>query len=96
MIDEEVSLLIETQYQRAIEVLTAHKDKLEALAEKLLTDEVIFKEDLEQIFGKRPWEVSSEVVPEETAEEVQNETLGSQESDAEEPSTEEKDSSETN
>lgn len=96
MIDEEVSLLIETQYQRAIEVLTAHKDKLEALAEKLLTDEVIFKEDLEQIFGKRPWEVPNEVVPEETAEEVQNETLGSQESDAEEPSTEEKDSSETN
>ncbi|MFN5888668.1 MAG: ATP-dependent zinc metalloprotease FtsH, partial [Flavobacteriales bacterium] len=96
MIDEEVSLLIESQYQRAIEVLTAHKDKLEALAEKLLTDEVIFKEDLEQIFGKRPWEVPNEVVPEETAEEVQNETLGSQESDAEEPSTEEKDSSETN
>lgn len=96
MIDEEVSLLIEAQYQRAIEVLTAHKDKLEALAEKLLTDEVIFKEDLEQIFGKRPWEVSNEVVPVETAEEAQNETLGSQESDAEEPSTEEKDSSETN
>jgi len=96
MIDEEVSLLIEAQYQRAIEVLTAHKDKLEALAEKLLTDEVIFKEDLEQIFGKRPWEVSNEVVPVETAEEAQNETPGSQESDAEEPSTEEKDSSETN
>ena len=96
MIDEEVSLLIEAQYQRAIEVLTAHKDKLEALAEKLLTDEVIFKEDLEQIFGKRPWEVSNEVVPVETAEEAQNKTLGSQESDAEEPSTEEKDSSETN
>lgn len=56
VIDEEVSKLIESQYQRAIEVLTENKDKLTALAEKLLTNEVIFKEDLEQIFGKRQWE----------------------------------------
>ena len=57
---------------------------------------ITFASYLEQIFGKRPWEVSNEVVPVETAEEAQNKTLGSQESDAEEPSTEEKDSSETN
>jgi cell division protease FtsH len=58
VIDEEVSKLIESQYQRALEVLTENKDKLTELASKLLTNEVIFKEDLELIFGKRPWDVS--------------------------------------
>jgi cell division protease FtsH len=52
-IDEEISKIIEEQYQRAIEVLTLHKDKLTTLAERLLEKEVIFKEDLEKIFGKR-------------------------------------------
>ncbi|MFM6934349.1 MAG: ATP-dependent zinc metalloprotease FtsH [Flavobacteriales bacterium] len=56
MIDEEVSKLIESQYQRALQVLSEHQDKLNALAEQLLTTEVIFKEDLERIFGKRQWE----------------------------------------
>ncbi len=54
-IDEEISKIIEKQYQRAIEVLTEHKDKLTTLAERLLEKEVIFKEDLEKIFGKRPF-----------------------------------------
>jgi cell division protease FtsH len=54
-IDEEISKIIEAQYQRAIEVLTEHKDKLTTLAERLLEKEVIFKEDLEKIFGKRPY-----------------------------------------
>ncbi len=57
MIDEEVSKLIESQYQRALQILTENKDKLTALAEQLLLTEVIFKEDLERIFGKRQWEV---------------------------------------
>lgn len=56
MIDEEVSTLIESQYQRALSLLTENRDKLIQLAEKLLTEEVIFKENLEAIFGKRPWE----------------------------------------
>ncbi|QBA63514.1 ATP-dependent zinc metalloprotease FtsH [Muriicola soli] len=55
-IDEEISKLIEEQYSRAIEVLKEHKDKLTELAERLLEKEVIFKEDLEKIFGKRPFE----------------------------------------
>ncbi len=55
MIDEEVSKLIESQYQRALEILTVNEDKLILLAEKLLESEVIFKEDLEAIFGKRQW-----------------------------------------
>ncbi len=54
-IDQEISKIIEAQYQRAIEVLTEHKDKLTTLAERLLEKEVIFKEDLEKIFGKRPF-----------------------------------------
>lgn len=56
-IDQEVSLLIESQYQRALEILSENKDKLTLLAEKLLESEVIFKEDLETIFGKRKWNV---------------------------------------
>ncbi len=56
VIDEEVSKLIETQYQRALETLRNNQDKLTQLAEKLLETEVIFKEDLELIFGKRAWE----------------------------------------
>jgi cell division protease FtsH len=55
-IDEEVSKMIEEQYQRALTILSENKDKLTTLAEKLLTAEVIFKEDLEAIFGKRAWE----------------------------------------
>ena len=55
-IDEEISKIIEEQYQRAIDVLSQHKDKLTELAERLLEKEVIFKEDLEKIFGKRPFE----------------------------------------
>ena len=54
-IDEEVSKLIENQYKRAKKVLTENKEKLEKLANSLLENEVIFKSDLEQIFGKRKW-----------------------------------------
>lgn len=56
IIDEEVSKLVESQYRRAIQILTDHKEQLTQLAEKLLTSEVIFKEDLEEIFGKRIWD----------------------------------------
>ncbi|ROI11933.1 MULTISPECIES: ATP-dependent zinc metalloprotease FtsH [Epilithonimonas] len=56
VIDEEISKLIETQYQRAVNILTENRDKLDALAQKLLDKEVIFREDLEEIFGKRAWD----------------------------------------
>ncbi|WP_313599851.1 ATP-dependent zinc metalloprotease FtsH [Epilithonimonas vandammei] len=56
VIDEEISKLIETQYQRAVNILTENRDKLNALAQKLLDKEVIFREDLEEIFGKRAWD----------------------------------------
>ena len=56
LIDEEISKLIENQYQRAVNILTENRDKLDALAGKLLEKEVIFREDLEEIFGKRAWD----------------------------------------
>lgn len=55
-IDKEISILIEEQYQRAVQILRDNKDKLTALAEQLLLKEVIFKEDLEKIFGKRTFQ----------------------------------------
>ena len=60
IIDEEVSKLIEFQYSRAKLILSENQDKLTLLAERLLTNEVIFKEDLEEIFGKRQWDISSQ------------------------------------
>ena len=55
LIDKEISNLIETQYQRAIALLEANKDKLTQLADILLEKEVIFKDDLQKIFGDRPF-----------------------------------------
>jgi cell division protease FtsH len=55
IIDEEISKIIEEQYQRAIQILSDNKDKLTELAELLLEEEVIFKDDLEKIFGKRAY-----------------------------------------
>jgi cell division protease FtsH len=56
LIDKEISNLIETQYKRAIALLESHKDKLTELANVLLDKEVIFKDNLEVIFGKRPFD----------------------------------------
>ncbi len=56
LIDEEVSKLIEESYQRTLKILTENKDKLTLLAEKLLEKEVIFRDDLELIFGKSAFE----------------------------------------
>ena len=59
-IDQEISKMIEAQYQRAIKLLEDNKDKLTELAERLLDKEVIFKDDLEKIFGQRPFEKEEE------------------------------------
>jgi ATP-dependent metalloprotease FtsH len=61
LIDQEISIIIEKQYKRAIKILTTHKEKLTELAELLLEKEVIFKENLETIFGKRPFTKEAEV-----------------------------------
>jgi cell division protease FtsH len=55
-IDEEIREIIETQYQRALKILSENSDKLHALSSKLLEKEVIFREDLEEVFGKRAWD----------------------------------------
>lgn len=65
-IDVEIKNIIENQYQRALKILSENKDLLTALANKLLDKEVIFREDLEEIFGKRAWD------PELTEKPVQN------------------------
>jgi ATP-dependent Zn protease len=56
VIDQEISSLIESQYQRAIQILEENKDKLNQLADILIEKEVIFKDDLETIFGKRKFD----------------------------------------
>jgi len=56
IIDKEISALIESQYQRAIAILEENKDKLDQLASILIEKEVIFKDDLEAIFGKRTFD----------------------------------------
>ncbi len=61
-IDKEISLLIESQYERAIKILEENKDKLNQLADILIEKEVIFKDDLEAIFGKRSFDSNLEEV----------------------------------
>ena len=73
VIDEEVSKLIESQYQRALQILSENQAQLTELAEQLLATEVIFKEDLERIFGKRQWE-SEELVETEVKSENESES----------------------
>ncbi|MBP1221448.1 ATP-dependent zinc metalloprotease FtsH [Flavobacterium sp. 1355] len=60
VIDKEISELIEGQYQRAIQILEENKDKLNQLADILIEKEVIFKDDLETIFGKRTFDKNLE------------------------------------
>ena len=54
-IDKEVKAMIEAQYERAKVILHEHRDKLDILADKLIEKEVIFREDLEEIFGPRKY-----------------------------------------
>ncbi|MBK5212921.1 MAG: ATP-dependent zinc metalloprotease FtsH [Flavobacteriaceae bacterium] len=61
LIDQEISALIESQYQRAVKLLEDNKDKLTELANVLLEKEVIFKDNLQKIFGERPFEIPEEV-----------------------------------
>ncbi len=60
VMDDEVLKMINEQYQRAKNILTEHKEGHQQLAELLFNKEVIFAEDVEHIFGKRPWASRSE------------------------------------
>tara|TARA_B110000459_G_scaffold32550_1_gene33866 strand:- start:420 stop:2432 length:2013 start_codon:yes stop_codon:yes gene_type:complete len=83
LIDQEISKMIEEQYQRAISILIKHKDKLTELATVLLDKEVIFKDNLQKIFGDRPFskleitstEVASNDVNSEVIEDDKSETI---------------------
>ena len=66
LIDKEISDIIEKQYQRALDLLEEHKDKLTQLANVLLDKEVIFKDNLEKIFGKRPFDKSEDTESDKT------------------------------
>ena len=55
LIDNEIKDIVETQFQRALTLLESKKDVLKKLAERLIEREVIFKDDLEEILGKRPF-----------------------------------------
>jgi ATP-dependent metalloprotease FtsH len=59
-IDQEVRKIVESAYERAKTLLAENREKLEKLATLLLEREVIFREDLEEIFGKRPWDKEEE------------------------------------
>ena len=62
LIDEEVKRMINEQYERAKKVLTEQKEGHNQLAQLLIEKEVIFAEDVERIFGKRPWASRSEEI----------------------------------
>ena len=62
LIDEEVKKMINEQYERAKALLSEHKEGHNRLAQLLMEREVIFAEDVEQIFGKRPWASRSEEI----------------------------------
>lgn len=62
LIDNEVKQMIAEQYARAKDILTQHKEGHNRLAELLIEKEVIFAEDVEAIFGKRPWASRSEEI----------------------------------
>ncbi|PLW94367.1 MAG: hypothetical protein C0591_12835 [Marinilabiliales bacterium] len=62
IIDTEVKAIVEQSYERAVKILSENREGLEKLANKLLEKEVIFGEDLENIFGKRPWGDVTEVI----------------------------------
>lgn len=73
LIDKEVQTMINEQYARAKELLKEHKEGHNQLAELLIEREVIFAEDVEKIFGKRPWTSrSEEIMAVETSKEEQS------------------------
>ncbi len=74
IIDDEISRIIEEQYQRAIDILNHHKKELTVLAELLIEKEVIFENDLKRIFGERPFEVEPEVKREKKKEKKSEDT----------------------
>ena len=91
LIDEEVKRMINDQYERAKNILREHQEGHNQLAQQLIEKEVIFAEDVEHIFGKRPWASRSEEIM--SANEISKEYKEAAEKEKE-PATEEKDKEE--
>ena len=91
LIDEEVKRMINEQYERAKNILREHQEGHNQLAQQLIEKEVIFAEDVEHIFGKRPWASRSEEIM--SANEISKEYKEAAEKEKE-PATEEKDKEE--
>lgn len=73
LIDEEVHKMIDIAYQRAKEILISHKEQLAQLAQQLLDKEVIYREDLVNVFGERPFDTKETEFKKDANVEVLNE-----------------------
>jgi cell division protease FtsH len=71
VIDQELSLLVEKAYQRALKIIEENKSNVEKLANLLLEKEVIFREDLVATFGERPFDEQKQLIEKAAEEEVQ-------------------------
>ena len=98
IMDEEVLKMINEQYDRAKQILTEHKEGHAQLAQLLVEREVIFADDVEKIFGKRPWTSRAEELLEaqmradaEAMAERRAKELEAKEIETKEPETEKKD-----
>ena len=101
IMDDEVLRMINEQYERAKKILTEHKEGHAQLAQLLIDREVIFAEDVERIFGKRPWtsraeelleaqmKADAERMAEERAKELEQEAKALEEKKEETPNKEE-------
>lgn len=77
IIDQEVSIIVDKAYERAKQIISENKEKVSELAKLLLEKEVIFREDVEKVFGKRPFESHQQV--DEDAKKIKDSTLGTDE-----------------
>jgi ATP-dependent metalloprotease FtsH len=72
VIDEEISKLVESAYTRAVNIIRKNKETVETLAKKLLEKEVIFHEDMIEIFGERPYDKEKKKIEQDAEDEVSN------------------------
>ena len=74
LIDKEVKAIVDEQYNRAKDLINSHREQHKELADLLVEKEVIFADDVERIFGKRPWTSRQEELSRENKKEVENTT----------------------
>jgi cell division protease FtsH len=63
LIDQEVRKIIETAYDKTLDLIRSKREVLEAIAQELLSKEVIFKQDLERLAGPRPFDLQNAEIP---------------------------------